>query len=209
MRPTAIDAADQILLMTKSTILSCHGSKCLPRATNFDTRRLLETAMQTSTRRFEMATQISKPLSIEQIRGLVDSPQEAARHVVPLLQVVAGDDDERSGWAADALASIDVLDSLAASQVCPLCSSESVATAAWACKMLARAVPQVEAYEQAIASVLTGHGAISAQQAAAAALGSLPALSFESTVALRQAARSQDPRLSRLATQALEATPAD
>ncbi|QDV21964.1 hypothetical protein [Aureliella helgolandensis] len=151
------------------------------------------------------------PLAIEQIRSLVNDPQEAGLRTLDLLACLNDSEMELRGWACDALEVIQQIPEEIVPELLLACSHKNAGISEYSCTLLARRANSCDAAQQAaiqqtLRTTLQTHSETAARQAAAAALGKLPTLDQESRSALQQATTSTDPRLSRLARTALDTT---
>ncbi len=148
----------------------------------------------------------TQALSLEKLRRLATGDESAENYVLELLGSMQDADEEVRSWASDALQTVEVLPTELAESVAELCLQPCAAVAAAACRMLPKLGDPATQYQAALVACLKQHSEITARQQAALSLSSIPELTTESLDALRQAAESQDPRLKRLATAALESS---
>ena len=146
----------------------------------------------------------SENISIERLQEIAGDPSLAAKSIRLLLNAMRSEDEEIRAWASDGLQQIEQPDPALASELAELCDSTMAPIAGWACKLLSRLGEQATDYQSAVTHTLGTHPEITVRQEAALALGAIPQLDAASIAALRQAAKSTDARLSRLATQALQ-----
>lgn len=144
-------------------------------------------------------------LTLNEVRQLAETPAAAASRVPELLVSLQDADDELGGWIADALREVERVPADNADAIAALCSHASPAIAGWACTMASRLQTPPPSLQVAVAVTLVTHDSISTRQQAARALGEFPALTAASLTALETAAAGNDPRLSRLARQAITA----
>ncbi len=111
-------------------------------------------------------------------------------------------DDEAGALVSDLLREVESVPDEQAEKLLPLAGHTSPPVAAWACKLLARSGLGDKA-ESAIRQALISHGNNNVRQEAARAAGGLKHISSETRAALTAACDSDDPRLARLAEQAL------
>ncbi len=149
----------------------------------------------------------TEALSLEKLRSIAAGDDRAETHVLELLESMHSDDEEVRAWASDALHAVEVLPRELARSVADMCLHRSAAVSAAACRMLLKLGDEATQYQSAIAACLNQHQEITARQQAALALSALTGLTAETLAALRAAADSSDPRLKRLATQAIGQQP--
>lgn len=154
-----------------------------------------------------MTTTRADRFSVEELRRIASTPGEAGKFVIALLATLEDDDEEVRAWASDALQSIDSPPREHALMIAESCGNKQSAVAAWACKLIAK-LHDVGEHQAAIARALNQHPSISTRQEAAAALGRIGNLNAASLESLRKASTSTDPRLKRLAEEALAAAAA-
>lgn len=142
-------------------------------------------------------------MTLEQIKKLATESEAVTGHVIELLVALQDSDEETRAWASDALQTLEVLPRELADQVAKSCLSPHAPVAAWACKLLTKLGSEATNYQSAIVACLNEHPVLSTRQQAALALASVPELGSVAIEALRRAADSDDPRLKRLATNAL------
>lgn len=146
-----------------------------------------------------------KTLTLEEVRALASNPPQAELSVVQLLETLASlPDEELSAWTSDALQSIESLSDEQAELVAGFCMHAAAPVAGWSCKLLSKATDDPAEYQDLISDVLSRHAETSVKQQAAAALGRVADLTKKSMQVLKQAAESDDPRLSRLASVAID-----
>lgn len=143
-------------------------------------------------------------LQLAQLKQLAHGDADARLHVLSLLSKLDATDEEERAWANDALQTIEATPAELAAEIAHQCQNSVPAIAAWACKLVAKLGPESTNYQNFITECLTGHTDLHARQIAALALAQVPQLSASTLVALERAATSDDPRLSRLASTALE-----
>lgn len=155
---------------------------------------------------------MTQSLSIEELTQMVGDSEQAENSIAVLFATLQEDDEEKSTYVGDVFREIE---SVAVSQAAMLqesCLHESTPVAAWACQLIAKlqcgSELEFQAAEAALVTALETHSSVGVRQQAAKNLGRLAErsgrLSTEATSALQAAARSEDPRLSRLATRTLE-----
>ena len=142
-------------------------------------------------------------LTLEKLRRLAAGDEPAETHVMELLESMRSQDEEVRAWTSDALQTVEVLPKELARNVADMCLQPSAAVSAAACRLLVKLGDEATQYQAAIVACLTQHPEITARQQAALALSSVAGLTPETLAALREAAESPDPRLKRLASNAL------
>ncbi len=127
---------------------------------------------------------------------------EAAIAAVELVRACA-DEETVQEWAVAALESMGPppVDSLP--QLCECSSASNALVAYWAVTLLGRLGASASSSQQQLAAILTHSTVTATRERAAWALGQIGASSNVSITALRQAAEASEPRLSRLAKEAL------
>lgn len=130
---------------------------------------------------------------------------DAASAAVPLVKACGDQDEQVRDWAVAALEELETPDSSTTGELQSLVNDESLDVAFWATTLLGRlehhAAPAVETLAVAVAS----HPELVVRQRAAWALGKIGAAASAAVPQLEQAASSEDPRLARFATTAIEA----
>ena len=142
-------------------------------------------------------------LSIETIRPLVGSPENASQHVNALLQTLASEDEEVRAWASDALAECSPIEK-DWQHIAGMIDSPNAVVAGWSCKLLGRSATCATLFQGRLANALKNHSDVGVRQMAALALRSAETINDATRVALEGAALSADPRLQRLAKRALK-----
>ncbi len=150
-----------------------------------------------------MSVETGSNFSVEQLRKLASSPKQASEQVLPLLATLESDDEELRAWACDALQVIESLPVELAPQLAALCRHPQAPVALWSSKLMVRLGKAAAEYQSALAHSLANHPDLYVRQEAAAALGKIDGLHDDTKDMLRAAAASDDPRLSRLASEAL------
>lgn len=145
----------------------------------------------------------SKQLTLDDVKRLVSDPAAAANQIEPLLQTLQADNEELCAWSTDALQGIEQVPDEFTDLISSYCMHEQAKCAVWACKLLMK-IPTPATVQEVLCKALTEHPSLGVRQQAAAALASVAGPSGDTLAALRAAANSEDPRLSRLAAQALE-----
>ncbi len=143
-------------------------------------------------------------LAIEKLRTLAHGDQPAGRYILELFATLQDDDEELRAWASDALQTIQTTPHEMAATIAEQCANANAGIAAWACKLLTKTGSRASEFQAAIAACLRNHSELHARQQAAQALSEISGLSPASITALEEATQSNDPRLKRLATQALQ-----
>ena len=150
-----------------------------------------------------MSTVVGNCVPLERLRELVDDPAAANKQLIAVLLTMLDEDQEVRAWASDVLTAVEEPASDWAPQLAELTRHVNAPVAGWSCKLLGRLGEQATRYQSSLTQALTQHAEISVRQLAALALKSVPNLSNETIVALKAAASDADPRLSRLASEAL------
>jgi hypothetical protein len=152
-----------------------------------------------------MSTVTGNCIPLERLRQLVTDPTAANEQLVAVVLTMLDDDEEVRAWASDVLSAIESPQAAAAPQLAELTRHVNAPVAGWACKLLGKLGPQAKDHQAAVASALSSHPEVAVRQLAALALQSIPDLNQQTLEALQSAAASTDPRLSRLAKEALAA----
>jgi HEAT repeat protein len=139
----------------------------------------------------------------EAAENLAQQGSEAA-YAASELTAACGDTEQVRLWAVAALEQlgsppVSTIDSLIG-----LAQSEQPLIAYWAVTLLGRTGPKAKVHQQAIAELLERSNDLAVREKAAWSLGRMRADSSQTTRALKQAARSPEPRLSRVASKALQ-----
>lgn len=150
---------------------------------------------------------MSEVLSMAEVKELVRDSDRANENAVKLVQTLASSDEELRGWVCDALENVEVTRQVS-SEIAELCGHAQEPVAGWACKLIARSNEHAHEHQVALTSTLSTHSSIGVQQQAALALRNAKPLNDAARTALQAAAQHTDPRLSRLANQALAAAEA-
>jgi HEAT repeat protein len=129
--------------------------------------------------------------------------EEARAAAVALVQA-CGDEEAVSQWAVEALEQLGPPPGSAVKQLIPLVAHPHELVAYWAATLLGRLQDQAIAAVPALASALNDSPHVAVRQRAAWAIGQIGERSGPTMAALTAAARSSDPRLARMAKQALE-----
>ena len=128
---------------------------------------------------------------------------EEAQPAATLLVRACGDDEQVSQWANACLESIGAPPQESFDELVGLITDTSELVAYWAVTLLGRLGPQASASVNDLADIVTTAAHPSVQQRAVWALGQIGRSSESVTSALRQAREASDPRLARLAEEAL------
>lgn len=149
-------------------------------------------------------------LSLEQLQQLASGGEPPEGQLLNLLVTMSDDEEETRAWASDVLQTVEVLPRSLADSVSDRCLDPHPPVAAWACTLLGKLESDAHKYQSHIVACLNTHPSVSTRQQAALALSSIaerePGTLDEATLeSLRHATASDDPRLKRLATQALAA----
>ena len=152
-----------------------------------------------------MSTVVGNSVPLGRLRELVDDPAEANKQLIAVLLTMLDEDEEVRTWASDVLSNVEEPSVEWAPQLAELTRHVHAPLAGWACKLLGRLGDNASRYQSSLAQALSKHAEKSVQQLAALALQSVPNLSPETIEALKAAASDADPRLSRLAAEALSA----
>lgn len=149
-------------------------------------------------------TATASPLSLAALQELSREPALAASQLRSLLATLAEPDEEQRAWASDCLEQVEAPAISDVEPIATLCMHENAAMASWACKLMGRTGNAQ--FEKLLAQTVAEHASTVVRQQAALALQHFVPLSTSTKQALSQAAKSNDERLQRLATQALEKT---
>ncbi len=134
---------------------------------------------------------------------LAQSGEAAAAAAVPLVTACGDDDDEIREQAVAALEGLGVPPPEAIDDLIPLAAATDPLVAYWAITLLGRSGQAAAAAVAAVAERLGAGAAPEVAQRAAWALGKIGPAAVSAKEALRAAAGSADPRLARLAGEAL------
>lgn len=128
-----------------------------------------------------------------------------ARSAAMALVLACGDDDETvRQWATDALEGIGPPEAADVAQLASLAEAKSLDVAYWAVTLLGRLKGDAATAVDALATVVAGRGDLIVRQRAAWALGEIGPSAAKAVPALQKAGADSDPRLSRLAQEAIE-----
>ena len=150
-----------------------------------------------------MAANGATTLDFDQLRQLSTDPATLSTRLLDLMQALRSEDEEIRALASDCLEMLERVDAEQQSVLLHLCKDNASPVASWACKLLGQPELSPEA-EEALVAVLKTQAPTAVQQSAAKALGQANSLSLAAMEALEQVTSSSDPRLQRIATQALE-----
>lgn len=144
-------------------------------------------------------------LSLEQLQRLASGDEPLEGQMLNLLVTMGDSEEETRAWASDVLQTVEVLPRELADSIAAKCLDPQPAVAAWACTLLSKLESDAHKYQAHIVACLNTHPSVSTRQQAALALGSVGGLEPATVESLRRAAQSDDPRLKRLASNALAA----
>ena len=140
----------------------------------------------------------------EDLAHLAEGAQSAA---VPLVQAMGDADEDVRNWAYAALESLGLPRPEDVSALIKLAADPRLDVAYWAVTLLGRFggtnVPGAAQIVSALAGVLDSHAEIAVRQRAAWALGQFGSAAKGASAALTKASSSSDPRLARLAKEAI------
>lgn len=136
---------------------------------------------------------------------LASAPTDAVAAAVELVRACA-DTEPVQQWAVAALESMPPPALQSQPQLADLTASPDSLVVYWAVTLLGRLESAASPSQPQLAKVLADSPDLSNRQRAAWALGKIGATAPEALAALKQAAGTSDPRLARLAQQALPAT---
>ena len=152
-----------------------------------------------------MSTVVGNCVPLERLKELVADQIEANKQLIAVLLTMLDENEEVRAWASDVLTSVEEPSIEWAPQLAELTRHVNAPLAGWACKLLGRLGKEATRYQSSLAQAVSQHPEKSVRQLAALALKSVPNLNHDTVVALKAAASDADPRLSRLATDALSA----
>jgi HEAT repeat protein len=150
-----------------------------------------------------MSTVVGNCVPLERLKELVGDQAEANKQLIAVLLTMLDENEEVRAWASDVLTIVEEPSSAWAPQLAELTRHVNAPLAGWACKLLGRLGEQATGYQSSLATALAHHAEKSVRQLAALALKSVPNLTADTVDALRAAASDADPRLRRLALDAL------
>lgn len=148
----------------------------------------------------ELASQVAAA------QWLAQHPEAAAAAAPALIRLAGHEDESLREWVAGALEELGpprAVDVPALADLLVAAPPLADDVAWWAATLLGRLGPPAAAAAPALAQCLSTHAAINVRQQVARALGQIGADLPEALTALADAARSTDPRLARLAAEAL------
>ncbi|HEY4234909.1 MAG TPA: HEAT repeat domain-containing protein [Lacipirellulaceae bacterium] len=122
-----------------------------------------------------------------------------------LVRACSTDDDSIREWVTSALESLGPPPAEQLNDLIPLVGNKSLDVAYWAATLLGRLGAAAKPAIPALISALQGSAEKSVRERAAWALGQIGTTASSALPALREAAASREPRLSRLATEAVAA----
>ena len=143
-------------------------------------------------------------LGLASLQEISRNPHLAASQVMALLSTLRTADEELRAWAADCLQLVTRPPQDVVPQLALACSDACPPVAVWACILLGRLGEQALPWQDALVVALQQHDSLTVRQQAARALGQITGIGAAALAALEQATACNDPRLQRLATQALE-----
>lgn len=146
-------------------------------------------------------------LALSELQELVTSEQVAPGHVMSLLKTLESPDEEVRAWTCDALQRVDRLPFETLAEVARLCGAKPDTVAVWACRIVGNAAGLRGGFQRELIAALRKHDCITVRQEAARALKRCQedqALRDEAVAALVEASQEADPRLQRIALQALD-----
>ncbi len=129
----------------------------------------------------------------------------AARDATTALVKATGDDESVSQWAVGALEELGPPVDGAAAELAKLATSTNESVAYWTVTLLGRLGPAAKSAEAALVAALSTSPHQAVRERSAAALSKIGAQSAAAIDALKTASEASEPRLARLATQALAA----
>ncbi len=151
-----------------------------------------------------MTTSADSPaLSLEQMNQWASDASQVRQHLLEVVNAFAIDDEEIRACAAECMETLEQIDDSLAQSVVPLCKNSCEFVANWSCYVLGKA-KNVEKFQDHLADALSNSPSLLVKQAAALALQNVSHAEEETMKALQQAAKSSDPRLARLARNAIE-----
>ena len=150
-----------------------------------------------------MSTVVGNCVPLERLKELVADQVEANKQLIAVLLTLLDENEEVRAWASDVLTSVEEPSVEWAPQIAELTRHVNAPVAGWACKLLGRLGNDATRYQSSLANAVRQHPEKSVRQLAALALKSVPTLTQDTVLALKAAASDADPRLSRLASDAL------
>ena len=146
---------------------------------------------------------MNESLSVDELQVLANDPEKAAARVFEVLDAMATADEEQIAWMSDCMQVVDIA-KVDLQAIAKYCDHQCAAAAVWACKLLGREPSEATKYQTELCQALASHADIYVRQQAASSLRKATTLDDKTTQALTAAAQNPDPRLKRLAQQALE-----
>jgi HEAT repeats len=150
-----------------------------------------------------MSTETANALNLDQLRTMFDQPSSIVQQLSSVLLSFTQADEETRAWAADCLEQVNSISESVAAEISPLTEHSCEYVVNWTCRMLGKAA-NVSSFQRQLVKVLASHPSIGVQQTAVLALQGVQVANDETKAALRKAALSTDPRLQRLAQEALQ-----
>jgi len=152
-----------------------------------------------------MSTVVGNSLPLERLKELASDSAAATQQLIAVLLTMLDENEEVRAWASDTLSNVEQPPSDVGPQLAELTRHVNAPLAGWACKLLGKMGEPATRFQSSLATALAQHAEKSVRQMAALALKSIPNLTQETMAALKNAASDADPRLSRLAADALAA----
>jgi HEAT repeat protein len=137
--------------------------------------------------------------------ALAQLGSDARPAAVALVRACGTDDDSTREWLTSALESLGPPAAEQIKDLIPLTSDKSLDVAYWAATLLGRSGPAAAPAVVALTTALEKHTEQAVRERAAWALGQIGPAAKTAVPALRAAAAGKQPRLSRLASEALSA----
>ncbi len=150
-----------------------------------------------------MSTVVGNSLPLERLKELASDSVAANQQLIAVLLTMLDENEEVRAWASDTLSNVEQPASDLGPQLAELTRHVNAPLAGWACRLLGKMGEAATRFQSSLANTLSQHAEKSVRQLAALALKSIPGLNAETVAALKTAASDADPRLSRLATEAL------
>ena len=150
-----------------------------------------------------MSTVVGNCIPLERLKELASDSDATNQQLVAVLLTMLDENEEVRSWASDAMSNVESPSREWGAQLSELTRHVNAPVAGWACKLLGRMGADATSFQSSLVVALTKHASKSVQQLAAMALKSIPNWSQETLAAIQLAASDTDPRLSRLATEAL------
>lgn len=141
-------------------------------------------------------------LNLDQLRVLFNDRDRIVENLSSILLSMADPEEENRAWAADCLELVDSISSTKAAEIAPLCQHSGEFVVYWTLITLGK-LGDVSAYQEQLTQALRTSTSVTVRQAAAQVLRLAQNASPATKDALKEASASPDPRLSRLAKQAL------